>query len=218
MPLDTAVTYCYTVRNQMAVTQTLHTLTDSHWGTVLDQQPLTLGPEETYTHVISRTVTSGATHTATWLAQTELVDAAGSSADSASVTSKSAASAAQASKNTAQQVRSIVIKVSSDDDDQDEDGIPDNMERAGDMDDDNVPSFLDPDSDGDTIPDAMEQAGDTDGDSIPNFLDTDSDGDGVDDVEERLQDENKDGLPDYLDPQFAPVLRNQNYLPLAVKQ
>jgi len=71
--------------------------------------------------------------------------------------------------------------------DSDSDGIPDNVELAGDTDGNAVANYQDLDSDGDGIPDAIE-AGvdpanpvDTDGDGVPDYLDLDSDGDGIPD-------------------------------------
>lgn len=76
--------------------------------------------------------------------------------------------------------------------DQDNDGIPDEVEGCqSDTDNDNIPDYADTDSDNDGIPDAIEGAGDTDGDGVPDYKDNDSDGDGVNDGDEDL---NGDGL------------------------
>lgn len=83
--------------------------------------------------------------------------------------------------------------------DEDNDGIPDSVEGAGDADGDGTPNYQDPDSDGDGIPDVNEGTGDPDEDGKPNFLDTDSDGDGILDEDEGTGDPDGDALPNYLD-------------------
>jgi hypothetical protein len=68
------------------------------------------------------------------------------------------------------------VRISNPGEDQDEDTIPDNVEGAGDIDQDNVPNFLDTDSDGDGLLDIDEvgrdpaQPADSNGDGIPDFL------------------------------------------------
>ncbi|MCB0189805.1 MAG: hypothetical protein KDE31_36285, partial [Caldilineaceae bacterium] len=59
-------------------------------------------------------------------------------------------------------------------DDQDSDGIPDNLEAAGDVDGDNIPNYLDSDADGDGILDLLEGVADSDNDGVPDFLDADT--------------------------------------------
>jgi Tol biopolymer transport system component len=70
--------------------------------------------------------------------------------------------------------------------DTDGDGIDDFVETAGgspvDTDGDGIIDALDADSDGDGIPDANEGAGDTDGDGAPDYRDLDSDDDGLPDA------------------------------------
>ena len=88
----------------------------------------------------------------------------------------------------AQLANTVIVAVSSASDDQDSDGIPDNIEGADDIDGDNIPNFLDLDSDGDNLPDSQEGTADSDG----------------------------DGLPDYLDPQPQAPLTEQIYLPIIV--
>jgi hypothetical protein len=80
------------------------------------------------------------------------------------------------------------------------------------------------DQDGDAIPDNVERAGDVDGDNLPNFLDTDADGDGIPDRQEagadpaNPPDSDGDGIPDFLDSDVPtvpePVSTNQMFLPL----
>jgi len=67
--------------------------------------------------------------------------------------------------------------VSTASDDQDGDEIPDNVEGAGDVDDDDIANYLDPDSDGDGFPDNKEAG------SEPSHP----------------RDSNNDGIADYLD-------------------
>ena len=92
--------------------------------------------------------------------------------------------------------------------DTDEDGVPDDVERANGLDPE------DPDSDGDGIDDGAEfgdrtggNPRDTDSDDIPDALDRDSDGDTITDADESGDtnlatppvDTDDDGTPDYLD-------------------
>ncbi len=100
-------------------------------------------------------------------------------------------------------------------DDQDGDGIPDDVECPNgppdcpDSDNDGIPDYQDPDSDNDGIPDAVEcpngpPCPDTDDDGIPDFRDPDSDGDGIRDEHEcpdgpPCPDSDGDGTPDHLD-------------------
>lgn len=182
VPRDTAVVYCYTVHNQTAVTQTVHTLIDSHWGTLLERVPLILGPDETRTHIISRTVSAGQTHVAHWTAEPRqsLMTARSSLRSTTAgplrlltVGDWLAMSRLWRAQSTAP-ANTIVVEVSTDADDQDLDGIPDNVEGAADLDNDNIPNFLDLDSDGDGALDAVEGTGDRDNDGIPDYLDPDT--------------------------------------------
>lgn len=75
-------------------------------------------------------------------------------------------------------------------DDDDGDGIRNDVEGDGDTDGDGVPNSLDLDSDNDTIPDAVESGADadqpidTDADGVADFMDLDSDNDGIIDIRE----------------------------------
>lgn len=201
VPREAAVTFCYTVHNQTALTQTIHTLTDSHWGTLLDREPLVLPPNATHTHVISRTMTGDTTHVATWLAEVRTVQIAARSALGTTAGARSDRRTKwvvwtelvrwpfQPSSKLWQQEAMVTIEISAETDDQDHDGIPDNVERAGDIDRDN----------------------------IPNFLDTDADGDGLPDSEEGTVDRDNNGVPDYLDPQRPPTSLFQLYLPVITR-
>ncbi len=72
--------------------------------------------------------------------------------------------------------------------DDDEDGIPNEVEGCGDKDGDGFPNYLDMDSDGDNILDKEEcpeqPCRNSDKDDIPDFLDKDSDNDGLADKDE----------------------------------
>ena len=101
--------------------------------------------------------------------------------------------------------------------DDDDDGIPDAVEKGDDpanptdTDGDGVPDYQDDDSDNDGIPDAQETSNDpttpidTDGDGVPDYRDTDSDDDGLTDTQEagdnpsQPTDSDGDGIPDYRD-------------------
>ena len=181
VPLATVVVYCYTVHNQTPLTQTIHTLTDSYWGLLLDKTPIVLGPGQSYQYVISRTVTAGITNAGSWVAESALA-----------MTGRSALSSRKtgAMRLTTMRVwlaavnlwrgeadlfaNSVIVEVSTDTDDQDGDGIPDNLEQAGDMDGDNLPNFLDTDADGDGALDALEGGVDNDNDGRPDYLDPDT--------------------------------------------
>jgi len=180
VPRTTAVVYCYTVYNQTTVTQTIHTLTDSHWGLLLDKAPLVLGPGQSYQQVISRTVTVGSSHLASWLAEAQMqVEARralrSSKAGTTLLTMQTWLATVNLWRSEAEQLtNTVLVEVSSDADDQDSDGIPDNLEQAEDMDGDNLPNFLDLDADGDGAPDTLEGIVDSDNDSRPDYLDPDT--------------------------------------------
>jgi hypothetical protein len=164
---------------------THHSLVDSDLGQILDNEPHIVPPGGFYTVTMTKTVTVDVTNVATWTAviDTDTGDLAANAADQVGIGSQVAAT----------------VRISGPDDDQDGDGIPDNVEGAADVDGDNVPNFLDLDSDGDGIPDSVEQATDPDGDNIPNFLDLDSDGDGIPDSVEQATDLDGDNIPNFLD-------------------
>src|SRR6056300_1283618 len=102
------------------------------------------------------------------------------------------------------------------DEDADNDGIPDNIEKGPtkdpiDTDNDGLRDWRSLDSDGDGIPDEVEKGSDannpidTDGDGTPDYRDLDSDNDGIPDEVEKGSDGNNpvdtdgDGTPDYRD-------------------
>ena len=68
-----------------------------------------------------------------------------------------------------------------------------------DSDGDGSPNIVDEDDDDDGIPTELEGGWDADGDGVPNNLDEDSDGDGISDLDESTVDSDCDGIPDFLD-------------------
>ena len=183
VPANTTVVYCYTVRNGTAQTASIHTLVDSEWGVLLDQMRLELPPGGVYTHVISRTLTTTTTTTSTWTAwQQPALLAMGRSAlaNKAIVQPPSLAARWSMARmvnrsslwSTNRSVTTTVY-VAGPTDDQDNDGIPDNVESADDFDGDNLPNFLDEDSDGDRQPDVTEGVVDLDQDGQLDFIDYD---------------------------------------------
>jgi len=85
------------------------------------------------------------------------------------------------------------------DSDFDQDGIPNKIDGADDVDGDGIPNSADTDSDGDGIDDSVEGTADPDGDGLGNYVDLDSDGDGTLDSTEGTFDPDGDGIPSYLD-------------------
>lgn len=159
VPVGATIVYCYTLRNTGDVPLTTNSLVDSHLGLIKNSAGHLLLPGATYSTTATQTLTISTTNVATWTAtvDTQALNAAGPTG--ATVT------------------RDATVIISSATDDQDQDGIPDNLERAGDPDRDNLPNFLDTDADGDTISDTQEagsdpkRPSDSDNDGIPDFLD-----------------------------------------------
>ncbi len=98
------------------------------------------------------------------------------------------------------------------DEDDDDDGIPSDLERRDaellaaflgmypwDVDQDGDFNWYDVDADGDGHLDRLERRVDTDGDGIYDYLDLDSDGDGVGDLEEAHRDGDADGWRNRVD-------------------
>ncbi|MCE7989954.1 MAG: hypothetical protein DYG89_53075 [Caldilinea sp. CFX5] len=171
-PVGTTIVYCYTLRNIGDAPLTTHTLVDSHLGLLLTSHVHEVAPGATFSVTFTQTLTISTTNVATW-----------------TVTSATEQGVAAPTTNMARNAATVRI--------------------AGPAD----------DSDDDTIPDNQEKAGDIDGDNIPNFLDTDADGDGKLDKEEvgsnpaQPVDSDQDGIPDYLDQQSG-VLQRQLFLPV----
>jgi hypothetical protein len=81
----TEVTYCYTVQNTGDVTFTNHTLTDTVLGTLLNNEPVVLGPGATYFITQTSLITQTTVNTAYWTAY-EATGAPTTASDSATVT------------------------------------------------------------------------------------------------------------------------------------
>ena len=64
----TAVTYCFTITNSTGVSLTLHDLTDSHLGSILDGFPFTLLPGASAFITQTAVITQTTINTATWTA------------------------------------------------------------------------------------------------------------------------------------------------------
>jgi hypothetical protein len=79
------VTYCYTVQNTGEVTFTNHTLTDTVLGTLLNNEPIVLGPGATYFITQTSLITETTVNTAYWTAF-EVNGAPTTASDSATVT------------------------------------------------------------------------------------------------------------------------------------
>lgn len=159
VPVGTTIVYCYTIHNLGDLPLTSHTLVDSHLGTLLTNHSHTVAAGATFSVTFTQTLTVNTTNIATW-----------------TVTSLTGQNVTLAPPSaTAKRAATVIIASATDD------------------------------SDGDGIPDNLEKAGDLDGDNRPNFLDTDADGDGILDKDEvgsnPLQplDSNQNGIPDYLE-------------------
>jgi uncharacterized repeat protein (TIGR01451 family) len=169
VPVNTTVSYCYTVRNTGEVALSLHALGDNQLGSIFGGVSFHLAPGQAISTAalgipITATIQGEVTNIATWSATTDL--AAGLPGAARTVTASAAAT----------------VRMSKDDEDADTDTIPDNVEGADDVDGDGLPNFLDPDSDNDGAPDAQEVGPDpqipqdSDGDGIPDFVDPDTPG------------------------------------------
>lgn len=138
VPISSTVQYCYTVTNTGDYTVTTHSLVDDQLGTLFTDLVQELGPGQSYSTVdagltITDTLFVTTTNVATW---TAIVGAPVAEVD---------ASAVEAVIDVTAQT-SALVRISVGGDDQDEDGIPDNLEGTGDLDDDGTPDFLDPDT------------------------------------------------------------------------
>lgn len=159
VPVETTIVYCYTVRNTGDVTLTTHSLVDSHLGQLLNNVSHTLAPGAVFSTTFTQTLTITTTNVATWTAT------AGNNGQRFAPTAPLMETAA-------------TVRISGPNDDADGDTIPDNLERAGDIDEDNIPNFLDTDADGDGTLDRDEVGSnprspvDSDNDGIPDYLDS----------------------------------------------
>lgn len=142
VPVSTTVKYCYTITNTGDYTLSIHSLVDSHFpNAILSNFPRELGPGESFSTVdvginVTRTLFLepglSTTNVATWTAEIAApIVALGANAVHAAIPAVAVASA--------------TVNISTDDLDQDGDGIPDNIEGTADPDNDGIPAFLDPD-------------------------------------------------------------------------
>ncbi len=138
VPAGTTVKYCFTVTNTGDYTFTKHSLNDSRLGAIFGNFPHDLPPGASYSNVeagvpATETITANITGLTTWtgvladpILALDAVDAA-------------AATAGQVVDATA--TRAIVL--SQPGDDQDNDGVDDITEGAGDLNNNDIPDFLD---------------------------------------------------------------------------
>ena len=157
VPKGTTVSYCYKLKRIGDDGLWLDQLVDDHWGTIPLQLGFSAEPDKSNTNIdvgvpIYKEITQNTVNTGHWTLYTnvEPVRARGST----------------------------TVTVSSDTDDADGDTIPDNVEGAGDPDNDGIPNFLDTNSDNDKMSD-QEEAGadptkpaDEDGNSVPDYLES----------------------------------------------
>ncbi|MEM7124695.1 MAG: right-handed parallel beta-helix repeat-containing protein [Chloroflexota bacterium] len=142
VPVDTTVSYCYTISNTGDIPLVQHSLTDSKLGNIFEDKVFRLDPGQSVTTVelgeLVRTPLSvGSSSTVTWTAETAdlTVDAAETVA-------------MQTGSQQTIVVRAVIpgveVQVSTENDDQDSDGVPDNVEGVEDSNDNGIPDFLDP--------------------------------------------------------------------------
>jgi hypothetical protein len=65
---NTPVYYCFHVENVGSNTYNFHDLTDDHLGTILSNEPITLGPGDTAEYIVGSVATATVTNSATWTA------------------------------------------------------------------------------------------------------------------------------------------------------
>lgn len=211
VPVNTTVIYCYSVHNGTRQTPSIHTLTDSQWGLLFDQMHLELPPGGDYSYAITRTIMVTTTNTATWTAiQPELTLMARRNLGDKTAVQPSVLTpqwrtawllnpGPQWSTNRS---TTATVYISGPTDDQDHDGIPDNVESAADFDGDNLPNFLDEDADNDGKPDRVEGSVDQDQDGQMDFID--------------FENRPPDPTNIVVNPQ-EPVLPNKVYLPFIIR-
>jgi hypothetical protein len=83
---DTAVTYCFEITNNTAITLTQHDLIDSHLGVILDDFSFTLTPGASIFLTQTAVITETTTNTATWTATGPEPEDVFESTDTATVT------------------------------------------------------------------------------------------------------------------------------------
>jgi uncharacterized repeat protein (TIGR01451 family) len=140
VPVNTTVKFCYTVTNTGNYTVSRHTLVDSVLGPIFADVAVDLAPGASYstldagivpTQTLALSTINVATWTGTLLPTVATLDAAAAQVD--------AALSVVASGSATVTISTALL-------DQDNDGIPDNLEGTGDFDRDGIPDFLDPDA------------------------------------------------------------------------
>jgi hypothetical protein len=166
VPVGTAVSYHYQVRNTGNLTLTRHSVMDNVLGNLSLPAPFTLAPGINNSFSVTNTPGVSVTNVATWTGSLSVTSPSGVTTPPNRIVSASA-------------VASATVKISGPTTDQDGDSIPDNVETSGDLDGDGIPNYLDPDSDNDGFPDSAEVGPnpnnpiDRDQDGIPGYLDPD---------------------------------------------
>jgi len=162
VPSQSRIVRRYGIENSVALPLTPHTIVDSRVGTLQDQIDIPLAAGASFIFSTTEVVSSDSMGNITWRAGVEY----------APPTDDPAFDEPLFLKRTAV----VTVTVSSASDDLDEDGIPDNIEGAGDPDNDQIPNYLDTDSDGDMLLDKDEagdnplQPRDRNGNGIPDYL------------------------------------------------
>lgn len=136
VPVSSTVKYCYTVTNTGNYTVSRHTLIDSVLGEIFTDVDYDLGPGASVTTVDlsvipTQTLAITTTNVATWTASLAPIAL---SAPTVSVV---------AQEPTATVVATATVNISGPTLDQDNDGIFDNVEGTGDVDEDGIPNYLD---------------------------------------------------------------------------
>jgi uncharacterized repeat protein (TIGR01451 family) len=137
VPSGTTVKYCYTITNTGDYTLSTHSLVDSHFpAAILSSFPRQVGPGTTFSNLdaglqVTKTMTVSTTNIATWTAEI-----------AAPIVSLEA-NAVNASIPVVGNAQATVT-ISSNDLDQDDDGISDFVEGSGDLNNNGIPDFLDP--------------------------------------------------------------------------
>lgn len=119
VPRDTEIEFTYTVTNTGNLMLTQHDLSSEGFGSVLSAMTMDLSPGASYTLTATRQINVTTVNTATWTATTPLLPRAASDTATA------------------------MVVISTDTDDRDNDGVPDNVEKVADTNNNGVPAFLD---------------------------------------------------------------------------
>jgi len=179
IPVGSKIERCIQATNTGTLTLTPHTVSDSRLGVLMNQVHFPLAAGETYFFTYTETVNNLVVNAAAASQEREADVATAANLIqwlSAVVYTPPAGEPPLQNTLTLQQSTQATVTVSSANDDQDEDTIPDNIEGAGDIDGDKLPNYLDTDSDGDDLPDQQEVGPnplaprDSNNNGIPDFL------------------------------------------------